>query len=71
MRHQLALLSMAALVQSNPVIMARQAVTEAIAPSAAAPSCCLPTTAGSFGIYVQNISAAGQRKRQDPSQIAE
>jgi hypothetical protein len=61
MRHFLALLAFAAVIEASPF---PQGVTGAISPSAPAPPGCLPTyAAGSFGIAVMNLTAA-QKKRQ-------
>ena len=63
------LLVLVPLIQANPLLVPRQAVTEAIAPSAAAPPGCSASVAGSFGIAVQRLS--GNEKRQAATQIAE
>ena len=50
----------------------RQAVTERITPTAAAPPTCSVTYSGSFGIAVKNVtSTAGNAKRQVASQAPE
>lgn len=69
MRHFLALLAFAAVIEASPF---PQGVTGAISPSAPAPPGCLPTyaAAGSFGIAVMNLTAA-QKKRQVSTTIPE
>lgn len=50
----------------------RQAVTERITPTAAAPPTCSDTYSGSFGIAVKNVtSTAGKAKRQVATQASE
>lgn len=63
MRHFLALLAFAAVIEASPF---PQGVTGAISPSDPAPPGCLPTyaAAGSFGVAVMNLTTAAQKKRE-------
>lgn len=65
-----ALLALAALAQANPVLVARQAVTAIISPSAPAPAGCTGAVSYSFGIVANNVSTAAVGKRQ-ATQIAD
>lgn len=55
MRYTFAFLAALAAVEASPV---PQGVTMAMSPSAAAPSGCMPTYSGSFGIAVMNITGS-------------
>ena len=59
-----AILALAALAQANPVIMARQAVTADVSPTAPAPPGCSASVDFHFGIAVKNVSTSAVAKRQ-------
>ena len=73
MQNALLLLTLAAAASANPVanLVARQAVTQSIAPSAPPPPGCSGDAAGSYGIVVQNLTTAAPAKRQAATQISE
>lgn len=71
MQYSLAILALAVVGKANPVAFP-QAVTAAISPPEPAPSGCLPTVAGSFGIAVHDVAKpTGVAKRQAASESNE
>lgn len=58
MKYSLALLATASVVFASPLNNKRQAVTAAISPSAPAPSGCMPSYSGTFGIAVMNLTSS-------------
>jgi len=73
MQYALTLIAFAAAASANPMakLVARQAITESIAPSAPPPPGCTGSAAGSYAIIVQNVSTTAAPAKRQASQIAE
>lgn len=73
MQYSFALLALVASATANPLkqLIARQAVTASIAPSAPPPPGCTTVASGSYAIVVHNVSTTAAPVKRQATQIAE
>ena len=71
MQYALTLIALVVAASANPMakLVARQAVTQSIAPSAPPPPGCTGSAAGSYAIVVHNVSTTAAPAKRQATQV--